>query len=65
LDLTGAAPRNSREQTRQKRTEILKGIARSNKQDDSKSRLRQILLKLQIAISGHENFKPRVSANAQ
>src|SRR4029450_8564482 len=65
LQLTGAALRNSREQTRQQRNKILESIAGSNQKNDSESRLRYILLKLQIAISGHKNFKTRVGADAK
>jgi hypothetical protein len=65
LQLTAAALWNSRKQRRYKRPEILKSVARSNEQDDSHPRLRQILLELEVTISGYENFKPRVSRNAK
>jgi hypothetical protein len=59
------ALRNSGEETWHKRKKVLKSIAGCNEQDYSESGLREILLELQIAISGHQNIKTRVGRNAK
>lgn len=63
--MTGLAAGYRPERSRNKRQQILKRVARSNQNYDSKPRLRKILLELKILIGGEKDLETRIGCSAQ